>query len=116
MKSKSRRDYLETDIKQNQDRIHLLRLAIEQKKKIIEEKGKYLDEITKSNTELRLKLPRYRKGVSQTGKRMQMKQKDLQKQSEAYEKSASHLASFRRKRIRQLVNYIFPVYVSQDTW
>lgn len=109
-----RKDILLTDNKLSRDKLDLLRLAIEQRRSIIEAKRKELSELKNHNTELQLKLPRYQKRVASLGKHAQNQSMELQNKISTYNDQAEDLAALRRSRIRQFTKYIFPVYLSYD--
>lgn len=112
--TKSRRDRLESDAKQCKERIKLIKLAIDQRKRSIEEKRVELSALSKFNNELRLKLPKYQKRVSSLCKHAQQQRAQLQQRSGLCDNAGEALAALRRARMRQLVHYIFPVSVTYD--
>ncbi|XP_068621661.1 beclin 1-associated autophagy-related key regulator [Battus philenor] len=111
---KIKKDVLLTETKLSRDKLDLLRLAIEQRRSIIETKRKELADLTSHNNELRLKLPRYQKRVASLGKHSQNQRIELQNKVSLYSDQAQALAALRRSRIRQFTKYIFPVYMSYD--
>ncbi|KPJ13303.1 Beclin 1-associated autophagy-related key regulator [Papilio machaon] len=111
---KLRKDILLTENKLSRDKLDLVRLAIEQRRSIIEAKRKELTELKNHNNELRLKLPRYQKRVASLGKHAQNQHIELQNKISTYNDQAQDLAALRRSRIRQFTKYIFPVYLSYD--
>lgn len=112
---KMKRDTLLTETKLARDKIDLLRLAIEQRKNNIEEKRRELAVLLTCNNELRVKLPRYQKRVSNLGKHAQNQRMEVQNKIGTYSDQAQALAALRRSRIRQLTKYIFPVYMTYDS-
>ncbi|GBP97818.1 Beclin 1-associated autophagy-related key regulator [Eumeta japonica] len=112
---KIKKDCLHIDSKQSRDRIALLKLAIEQRKKNVEERKKELTGLTQYNNELRAKLPKYQKRVSNLGKHAQIQNVELQNKIDVYQEKAQTLAALRRTRIRQLTKCIFPVYITYET-
>lgn len=115
LSGKIKKDNLLTEAKQSRDRLDLLRLAIEQRRNNIDEKRKALMELKQYNHDLSMKLPRYQKRVSLLGKHAQDQRIQLQNKMSTYGEQADQLAALRRSRIRQLIKYIFPVYISYDT-
>ncbi|XP_072936972.1 beclin 1-associated autophagy-related key regulator [Epargyreus clarus] len=113
--SKLKKDVLLTETKQSRDKLDLLRLAIEQRKSIIDNKKKELTDLKQYNNELQQKLPRYQKRVSSLGKHAQAQRLELQNKISFYNDQTQSLAALRRSRIRQLTRYIFPVYISFDS-
>lgn len=113
--TKSEKDRLETEVKRSQDRVQLIKLAIEEKRKNVDEKKSELDALKQYNIELCTKLPKYEKRVATLGKHSQIERSKLEHRSRTYCDKAESLAALRRARIRQLYNYIFPVMVSYDT-
>ncbi|XP_050361600.1 beclin 1-associated autophagy-related key regulator [Nymphalis io] len=111
---KLKKDILVTETKQSRDRLDLLRLAIDQRRSIIDNKRKELTELKTYNNELRLKLPRYQKRVTSLGKHAQAQRIELQTKISLYGDQTQSLAALRRSRIRQLTRYIFPIYMSYD--
>lgn len=112
---KIKKDILLTETKQSRDKLDLLRLAIEQRRSIIDVKRKELKELKVLNNELKLKLPRYQKRVSSLGKHAQEERIELQNKISLYNDRVQALAALRRSRIRQLTRYIFPIYMSYDS-
>lgn len=112
---KLKKDTLITEAKQSQDRLDLLRLAIEQRRSNIEEKQNELTGLTIHNNDLKQKLPRYQKRVSTLSKHVQNQSIELQNKVSSYHEQAEKLAALRRSRIRHLTKYIFPVYMTYDT-
>lgn len=110
-----KKDILLTETKQSRDKLDLLRLAIEQRRSIIDAKKKELKELKSLNSELSLKLPRYKKRVSSLGKHAQEQRIELQNKITLYNDQTQALAALRRSRIRQLTRYIFPIYMSYDS-
>ncbi|CAK1603639.1 unnamed protein product [Parnassius mnemosyne] len=112
---KLKKDILLTETKLSRDKLDLLRLAIDQRRSIIDTKRKELADLTSYNNELRLKLPRYQKRVSSLGRHAENQQIELQNKMSTYNDQAQALAALRRSRIRQFTKYIFPVYLSYDS-
>lgn len=112
---KVRKDILLTETKLCRDKLDLLRLAIDQRRSIIDRKRKELTDLTSYNNELRLKLPRYQKRVSSLGKHAQNQRIEMQNKICSYNDQSHALAALRRARIRQFTKYIFPVYMSYDS-
>ncbi|CAH2065715.1 unnamed protein product, partial [Iphiclides podalirius] len=112
---KLRKDILLTETKLSRDKLDLMKLAIEQRRSIIEKKKTELTDLTSYNNELRLKLPRYQKRVSSLGKHAQNQRIELQNKICSYNDQSQALAALRRSRIRQFTKYIFPVYMSYDS-
>lgn len=115
LRTKRKHDDLVIDTKQCKERIKLIHLAIEQRKKNIYEKQLELKALKQYNCELRQKLPKYEKRVATVGKHAQSQAMELENKSRIYDEQAQSLAALRRSRIRQLIKYIFPVYVTYDT-
>lgn len=112
---KLKKDILLTETKLSRDKLDLLRLAIEQRRSIINSKKQELADLVAYNSELKIKLPRYQKRVSSLGKHAQMQQMELQNKISLYNDQTQALAALRRSRIRQLDRYIFPIYISYDS-
>lgn len=112
---KIKKDILLTETKLSRDKLDLLRLAIEQRRSIINSKKQELADLVAYNSELKIKLPRYQKRVSSLGKHAQMQRMELQNKITLYNDQTQALAALRRSRIRQLDRYIFPIYISYDS-
>lgn len=112
---KLKKDILLTETKLSRDKLDLLRLAIEQRRSIINSKKQELADLVAYNSELKIKLPRYQKRVSSLGKHAQMQRMELQNKITLYNDQTQALAALRRSRIRQLDRYIFPIYISYDS-
>ncbi|OWR49842.1 beclin 1-associated autophagy-related key regulator like protein [Danaus plexippus plexippus] len=112
---KMKKDMLVTETKQSRDKLDLIRLAIEQRRSIIDLRKKELLELKAYNSELKSKMPRYQKRVSSLGKHAQAQRLELQTKICLYNDQAQSLAALRRSRIRQLTRYIFPIYMSYDS-
>lgn len=112
---KLKKDILLTETKLSRDKLDLLRLAIEQRRSIINSKKQELADLVAYNSELKIKLPRYQKRVSSLGKHAQMQRMELQNKISLYNDQTQALAALRRSRIRQLDRYIFPIYISYDS-
>lgn len=113
--NKLKRDTLVTEAKQSRDKLELLRLAIQQRRRNIEEKRRELTELRNYNNELTIKLPRYQKRVTSLGKHAEVQRMELENKVSMYTEQTDALAALRRSRIRQLTKYIFPVYITYDT-
>ncbi|XP_045458381.1 beclin 1-associated autophagy-related key regulator-like [Melitaea cinxia] len=111
---KLKKDVLVTEVKQSKDKIDLLRLAIEQRRSIVEKKKKEYIQLQKYNNDIKLRLPRYQKRVSNIRKHLQQQKTELQNKISVYSDQSHSLAALRRSRIRQLIRYIFPIYISYD--
>ncbi|XP_060802839.1 beclin 1-associated autophagy-related key regulator [Amyelois transitella] len=112
--NKIKKDTLLTEAKLARDKIELLKLAIEQRRCNISAKKMELTELKQYNEELRLKLPRYQKRVAGLGKHSQEQQLEVHNRMTRYTEQAESLAALRRSRIRQLIKYIFPIYMSYN--
>ncbi|CAH2244658.1 jg5444 [Pararge aegeria aegeria] len=112
---KLKKDILLTETKQSRDKLDLLRLAIEQRRSMINLKKMELADLVAYNSELRIKLPRYQKRVSSLGRHVQLQRVELQNKVTMYNDQTQSLAALRRSRIRQLDRYIFPIYISYDS-
>ncbi|XP_034831157.1 beclin 1-associated autophagy-related key regulator isoform X1 [Maniola hyperantus] len=112
---KLKKDILQTETKQSRDKLDLLRLAIEQRRSIVNARKLELADLVAYNSELRIKLPRYQKRVTSLGKHAQVQRIELQNRISLYNDQTQSLAALRRSRIRQLDRYIFPIYMSYDS-
>ncbi|XP_041988291.1 beclin 1-associated autophagy-related key regulator-like [Aricia agestis] len=112
---KLQRDILITETKHAKEKLELLKLAVQQRRTKIDELKKDLMEVKAHNNELSQKLPRYQKRVSSVDRLAEGQREKLRNQIEVYNEHAESLAALRRSRIRQLIRYIFPVYMSYDT-
>lgn len=111
---KLKKDILVTEVKQSKDKIDLLRLAIEQRRSIVEKKKKEYIQLQKYNNDIKSRLPRYQKRVYDIRKRVQQQKTELQNKISVYSDQSLSLAALRRSRIRQLIRCIFPIYISYD--
>ncbi|XP_053623408.1 beclin 1-associated autophagy-related key regulator-like isoform X2 [Plodia interpunctella] len=114
LSSKIKKDTLLTEAKLARDKIDLLKLAIEQRRSNIDAKKKELLDLKHYNEELKLKLPRYQKRVASLGKHSQEQKLELHHRMARYTDQGAALGALRRSRIRQLIKYIFPVYMTYD--
>ncbi|XP_073967689.1 autophagy related protein 14 [Choristoneura fumiferana] len=113
---KIKKDSLLTEAKQARDKVDLLRLSIEQRKHNIEKKKKELADLVQANNHLRrTKIPRYQKCVSGLSARAASQRLEAGSAHGAATDAGARLAALRRSRVRQLAQYIFPVYISLDT-
>ncbi|CAH2105143.1 unnamed protein product [Euphydryas editha] len=114
LEPKLNKDILVTETKQSRNKLDLLKLAIDQRRSIIDRKRKELTELQSYNNDIRLRLPRYQKRVLNIRKHVLEQKSELQNKISLYSDQTQSLAALRRSRIRQLIRYIFPIYMSYD--
>ncbi|KAF9819839.1 hypothetical protein SFRURICE_004193 [Spodoptera frugiperda] len=91
--NKLKRDTLVTEAKQSRDKLELLRLAIQQRRRNIEEKRRELTELRNYNNELTIKLPRYQKRVTSLGKHAEVQRMELENKEEPPHRPQLHIVA-----------------------
>ncbi|KAF5292929.1 hypothetical protein FQA39_LY13809 [Lamprigera yunnana] len=113
LEKKQKSDKLCSKIRQKQDWISILKLAINEKKEKQIQRKYELSEIRNKNEKLSKSLPKYEEKVEELGCYVEGKEEKIQKSKLEWEKKQQELKHLTRVRIKQLIDYIFPITLVQ---
>nr|CAD7202153.1 unnamed protein product [Timema douglasi] len=97
------------------ERIKLLRMLVQEKKKNINKGETENVNLTKTNRERSARLPRYEEKVAKMGHYVRQWEHNVKKQRRALEAVHQELKEVIRSSVQQLVTYIFPITAVQPT-
>ncbi|KAK4884240.1 hypothetical protein RN001_000511 [Aquatica leii] len=113
LEKKQKVDKLCSKIRQKQDWISILKLAIIEKREKQILKRNELTEIRHKNEKLSKSLPKYEEKVEELGCYVEGKEDKIKKSKLELEKKQQDLKHLTRVRIKQLIEYIFPITIVQ---
>nr|CAD7405311.1 unnamed protein product [Timema poppensis] len=97
------------------ERIKLLRMLVQEKKKNINKGETENANLTKTNRERSARLPRYEEKVAKMGHYVRQWEHNVKKQRRSLEAVHQELKEVIRSSVQQLVTYIFPITAVQPT-
>ncbi|KAJ4437296.1 hypothetical protein ANN_17434 [Periplaneta americana] len=104
-----RSDQLRTEIDACHERIELLRMLIQEKKKNLEEGKPKISSMVKQSQERSARLPRYEERVCKLERYVNQMEMNVTTQAEGVQRVQQQLKDVIRASIQQLVQYIFPI-------